>query len=867
MLAEGHRLGEFEILAQLGQGGMGAVYKAHQTVLRRVVAIKTLQPALSSDAEFVSRFHNEAVAAAGLNHPNLVQVYAAGESDGIHWFAMEFVDGESVQTRLKRLGKLEPAEALAICMHVQTALEYGWRKAQLIHRDIKPDNIFLSNDGEVKLGDLGLAKSADQQRGLTMTGASMGTPLYISPEQAEGKPDISLGTDIYSLGATLYHLLAGAPPYVGDSAVALLLKHVTAPVPDIREVAPSVHPVVAAVIAKMMQKSPKDRYQSYEELTSALAGAYQALNTPAGAAVGASKKEDPSALKPAKKWLPFAAILLVVAGLATLVLRSQKDAAKFPGASQAEQASSQNPPAPTTQGTWSAAISSPPASTPSPAEPKPAEMSSPVTVTSKEAAPHPAPLGAANSGTMAAAVPAPSVVPPTPAPKPSSPEGTPAPPPVAMTPKPEPPPMAPAPTGTPPPTNPDQPARKEWVTKTLFNETNLEGWTGYKTAAIPRGWQVRGGSILGVGSRDAEAANIFVAGDFDNFVLDFDWIVSANGAGGVLFRVPAPNTVKAVSLLKFQLSDASMKPPFNTGSIFGYKNATRNASNPNGKWNSSRLVVDGSRVEHWVNEQLVCEYEFSDPLFANAAPPASGWLGLQAWSGEIAFRNFQIRALPPPQNRPQDKAALRELVQIMETKLVPVPGTQVMMSRTEFTVGEWKLYLRARGLSEWTAPDKLKQTNDHPVVNVNWKQASEFCEWISYKTLKAWRLPTSKEWESAVGKLYYPYGNYYPPKKEDGNYAIGEDGRGSRDQIGIDGFFGTAPVASFKPNALGIFDLGGNVWECMGDIYPVGTELRQLRGGAWTESNPEKGMRTAHIHIVHMASAEDYYGFRMVRVK
>ena len=118
MLEEGQQLGDFEIVAKLGHGGMGAVFKARQTVLRRLVAIKTLQPSLASDAEFVSRFHNEAVAAAGLNHPNLVQVYAAGQTDGIHWFAMEFVDGESVDSRLKRLGKLDPAEAVAICTHV-----------------------------------------------------------------------------------------------------------------------------------------------------------------------------------------------------------------------------------------------------------------------------------------------------------------------------------------------------------------------------------------------------------------------------------------------------------------------------------------------------------------------------------------------------------------------------------------------------------------------------------------------------------------------------------------------------------------------------------------------------------------------------
>ena len=155
MIEPGQQLGEYEILELLGKGGMGAVYKARQTNLRRLVAIKTLQPSLASEPEYVQRFHNEAVAAAALNHPNLVQVYAAGETNGIHWFAMEYVEGESVQARMKRQSRLSAEEALAICMHVAAGLEYGWRKARLIHRDIKPDNIFLSMDGEVKLGDLG----------------------------------------------------------------------------------------------------------------------------------------------------------------------------------------------------------------------------------------------------------------------------------------------------------------------------------------------------------------------------------------------------------------------------------------------------------------------------------------------------------------------------------------------------------------------------------------------------------------------------------------------------------------------------------------------------------------------------------------
>jgi len=139
---------------------MGAVYKARQRSLGRLVALKTLQESLADDAEYIIRFQQEARAAAVLDHPNLVQVHSAGETDGLHWFAMQYIEGESAKARLKRKGRLDPLEAIAIAIHVAAALEYGWRKAQLIHRDIKPDNIFLSEDGEVKLGDLGLAKSA-----------------------------------------------------------------------------------------------------------------------------------------------------------------------------------------------------------------------------------------------------------------------------------------------------------------------------------------------------------------------------------------------------------------------------------------------------------------------------------------------------------------------------------------------------------------------------------------------------------------------------------------------------------------------------------------------------------------------------------
>jgi serine/threonine protein kinase/formylglycine-generating enzyme required for sulfatase activity len=274
MSLEGQQLGEFEIIERIGRGGMGAVYKARQTSLKRTVALKTLQSALAEDEDYIARFRQEAVAAAGLHHSNLVQVYSAGENDGLHWFAMEYVEGESARERLKRKGRLDPLEAIAIAIHVATALEYGWRKAALIHRDIKPDNIFLSGDGEVKLGDLGLAKSAGQTQGLTMAGSSMGTPHYMSPEQVEGMRDVDLRADIYSLGCTLFHLLCGQPPYVGNSSAAVMMKHLSAPVPDLRSAWPECPAELAAAVAKMMQKRPEDRPQSYEEVNADLRRAY-----------------------------------------------------------------------------------------------------------------------------------------------------------------------------------------------------------------------------------------------------------------------------------------------------------------------------------------------------------------------------------------------------------------------------------------------------------------------------------------------------------------------------------------------------------------------------------------------------------------
>jgi tRNA A-37 threonylcarbamoyl transferase component Bud32 len=184
----------------------------------------------------------------------------------------------------------------------------------------------------------------------------------------------------------------------------------------------------------------------------------------------------------------------------------------------------------------------------------------------------------------------------------------------------------------------------------------------------------------------------------------------------------------------------------------------------------------------------------------------------------------------------RDPSVIGELIKRLEAKMLPVPGTEILLSKTEFTVGEWKLYLKAEGYPEWQQPRDFIQTDDHPALVPDWKDAMGLCDWLSTASGAKWRLPKNVEWETAVGKTRYPWGDYYPPRKEDGNYAIAEDGKRDPKGVGLDGVKGTAPVGSFKANVFGFFDLGGNVWEWTLDGRERSSRGRQVRRGAsWWE--------------------------------
>ena len=273
--AEKQIIGGFELISKLGKGGMGAVYKARQTKLDRIVALKILPPRLARSKTFTERFLREARSAAKLDHPNIVQAISAGQDGVYYYFAMECVSGPTVARMLKAKGVLPERRALEIARDVARALDCA-HEAGLVHRDVKPDNVLVDADGVAKLADLGLAREIDgTDANLTQAGIAIGTPNYISPEQIRGERDIDGRSDIYSLGATLYHMLVGQAPYAGGSSNEVMAKHLAEPVPDARKANPDVSPAVAAIVRKAMAKEAARRYPAAGAMLDGLQAALQ----------------------------------------------------------------------------------------------------------------------------------------------------------------------------------------------------------------------------------------------------------------------------------------------------------------------------------------------------------------------------------------------------------------------------------------------------------------------------------------------------------------------------------------------------------------------------------------------------------------
>lgn len=260
------QLGDFKLLKKLGQGGMGEVYLANQVSLDRQVALKILSKEMAKKPGFVERFVREARAMAKIDHPNAVKVYAADSDKGLNYVGIEYIDGQSMQDWVDQIGTLEVGDAINVILCCADALNHA-HELNLIHRDIKPDNILVTKKGIVKVADFGLAKALDDEdMSMTQSGTGLGTPLYMPPEQARDAKNVDHRTDIYALGCTMYYFLTGKLPFEGDSVLKLIVAKEKGQYPAARSLNSKIPEKLSLMIDKMIQKEPKHRYASCAEI-------------------------------------------------------------------------------------------------------------------------------------------------------------------------------------------------------------------------------------------------------------------------------------------------------------------------------------------------------------------------------------------------------------------------------------------------------------------------------------------------------------------------------------------------------------------------------------------------------------------------
>ena len=274
----GENVGPYRIIEQLGQGGMASVYKAYHASLDRYVALKVLHPAFHQDQTFIARFQREARVVARLEHPNIVPIYDYSEHESRPFLVMKYIEGDTLKARLNQ-GPLTSEEIERVVNSVGSALAYA-HKQGILHRDVKPSNVMIAKDGAMYLADFGLARIAEAGESTMSSDSIMGTPQYISPEQAMGKKDLDAGTDIYSFGVMLYEMVVGQVPFSADTPFSIIHDHIYTPLPLPMKVNPKVPEPVQRVLLKALAKDRLDRYTATEDLMSAFKQAWADAGVP-----------------------------------------------------------------------------------------------------------------------------------------------------------------------------------------------------------------------------------------------------------------------------------------------------------------------------------------------------------------------------------------------------------------------------------------------------------------------------------------------------------------------------------------------------------------------------------------------------------
>jgi eukaryotic-like serine/threonine-protein kinase len=303
--------GRYRVIGRLGSGGMADVYEAEDTQLGRRVALKLLYRRFAEDAEFVERFRREASSAAGLSHPNVVQVFDRGEWDGTYYIAMELLEGRNLKQVVREHGALDPVLAVDIVLQILKAARFAHRRG-VVHRDIKPHNVIVDQEGRAKVTDFGIARAGASD--MTETGSIMGTAQYLSPEQAQGHP-VDARSDLYSIGVVLYELLCGVPPFDADSPVTIALKQVSEePLPPAQR-NPAVPPALDVVVLRALRKDPAERFQTADAFIGALESAMSGTAVPPAEELVEELEEEDR-----RNWKRIAVIAIVVLALAALAV-------------------------------------------------------------------------------------------------------------------------------------------------------------------------------------------------------------------------------------------------------------------------------------------------------------------------------------------------------------------------------------------------------------------------------------------------------------------------------------------------------------------------------------------------------------------